>query len=105
MNSGERGYRRYNIKIPIINLDMEEKIKEVEKEVEERINEEAMEVEVQNEDENAEQRQKIDDKKAILLAAKGLQFNIRDREGRVSRERLEERIAGLMEMYLAQVDE
>ena len=61
------------LKIPIINLDVEERIKEVEKEVE-----------VQTEVEDEDEREKMEDKKAILIAAKGLQLNILDGEGKLN---------------------
>lgn len=62
-------------------------------------------VEVETEVEDEEEREKIEDKKAILIAAKGLQLNLLDGEGKLNKERLEERLASLMEMFLAQVDE
>ena len=67
MNTREEEYRRYQVDIPVINLDVDQRIQEVEKVVE-----------------CEEDSEKLEDKEAIVVAAKGLQMNIRDKDGKVN---------------------
>ena len=52
LSTGGGGFRRYNVEIPVINLDIDEKIQQVETEV--------------------ETWKKIEHNNAIVIAAKGL---------------------------------
>ena len=87
LNIQENIRPRYKVEIPIINLDVEERIQEIEKEREREQDEE-----------------KIKDISAVVMAAKGLQLDVRDEQGRINKKRLEKRLERLIEIFLAHVD-
>ena len=81
LNSGGTGPRRYKVEVPVINLDIEEKMKEVE-----------------NENESEVDQGKKDDNTAILMVLNAFQMNIRDEAEQIDKARLAERVERVLEL-------
>ena len=79
--------RKYKVEVSIIDLDVEERIQEIEKE------------RAREQDE-----EKINEISAALMAAKDLLLDVRDEQGRIDKEKLEKRLERLLEIFVADVD-
>ena len=86
LNSAGTGPRRYKVEVPVINLDIEEKMKEVE-----------------HENEVEDDQGKKDDNAAILMVLQAFQINIRDEAAQIDKARLAERVERVLELLSLEI--
>ena len=86
LNSAGTGPRRYKGEVPVINLDIEEKMKEVE-----------------HENEVEDDQSKKDDNAAIVMVLQAFQMNIRDEVAQIDTARLAERVERVLELLSLEI--
>ena len=86
LNSAGTGPRRYKVEVPVINLDIEEKMKEVE-----------------HENEVEDDQGKKDDNAAIVMVLQAFQMNIRDEAAQIDKARLAERVERVLELLSLEI--
>ena len=80
------GPRRYKVEVPVLNLDIEEKMKEVE-----------------HENEVEDDQGKKDDNAAIVIVLQAFQMNIRDEAAQIDKARLAESVERVLELLSLEI--